>query len=394
VLIRLDSAAAKAQLSSLRKVKKALTQENNFYRSILSGESADIIDLPPERLSLTRNREGLLAENQLYTAQVSGSGGGALSYDQQLRLQAIQSEASSRISSAEQEVNQLQKQLEQAQAQLATAEAQLPEDLKILQDLEPLLAEGGIQRVQVVRQRQQVYTRQLDVKRFKQETQRLQAAIAQAYARVQNTVSLSQTDVLARMSENDKRIAEIDSQLTKIILDNDKRLAEIESQIIQAEQTIRYQDITAPIAGTVFDLKVGLGYVTSSANAATPVFKIVPDDALIARVYITNKDIGFVREGMPVDVRVDSFPFSEFGDVKGTLVSVGSDALPPDQIFNYYRFPAKIKLDRQNLTVNGREISLQSGMAVSGNIKLRKRSVMSIFSELFSTKVDSLKNVR
>jgi hemolysin D len=196
------------------------------------------------------------------------------------------------------------------------------------------------------------------------------------------------------MSENSKRIAEIDSQITKIILDNDKRLAETDSQIIQAQQTLTYQDITAPIAGTVFDLKAALGYVTSSANAATPVFKIVPDEALIAKVYITNKDIGFVREGMPVDVRVDSFPFSEFGDVKGTLVSVGSDALPPDQIYNFYRFPAKIKMDRQNLVVNGREISLQSGMSVSGNIKLRKRSVISIFSDLFSTKVDSLQNVR
>ncbi len=395
VLIRLDSATTKAQLQSLRKVQTALTQENNFYRSMLQGLPAPTsADLPIERLSLARNREELVAENQLYVAQISGSGGSSLSSEQQMRLQAIQSEASSRVNAAALEVNQLQSQLQQAQAQLFTAEEQLPIDKKILEDLEPLLAEGGIQRVQVVRQQQQVYTRQLDVKRFRQEVQRIQSAIAQAIARVQNTVSLSQTDVLARMSENDKRIAEIDSQLTKIILDNDKRLAETESQIIQAQQTITYQDITAPIAGTVFDLKAGLGYVTNSANAATPVFKIVPDDALVARVYITNKDIGFVREGQPVDVRVDSFPFSEFGDIKGTLISIGSDALPPDQIFNYYRFPAKIKLDRQNLSVNGKKIALQSGMSISGNIKLRKRSVMSIFSELFSTKVDSLKNVR
>jgi len=395
ILVRLDSEAANAQLASLSKVQTALTEENNFYRSVLQGiPYSGATALPPERLTLTKNREGLLAENQLYIAQLSGSNGGALSYEQQLRLQAIQSEANSRINAAQLEVNQLQRQLEQAQSQLVTAQAQLPEDQKILQDLEPLLAEGGIQRVQVTRQRQQVFTRQLDVQRFRQEAQRLQAAIAQASARVQNTVALSQTDVLSRMSENDKRIAEIDSQLTKIILDNDKRLAETTSQIIQAQQTIRYQDITAPIAGTVFDLKAALGYVTSTANAATPVFKIVPNDALVAKVYITNKDIGFVREGMPVDVRVDSFPFSEFGDVKGTLISVGSDALPPDQIYNYYRFPAKIKMDRQNLLVNGREISLQSGMSVSGNIKLRKRSVMSIFSDLFSTKVDSLQNVR
>ena len=394
VLVRLDSAGAKAQLDSLLRVEAALTEENSFYRSILQGQAnPDGLTIPVERLSLTRNRENLVAENQLFMAQL-GAGSGALSYNQQLRLQVIQAESASRVNAAEQEVSQLQRQLDQVKAQLITAEAQLPIEQKILQDLEPLLAEGGIQRVQVIRQQQQVYNRQLDVQRFRQETQRLQAAIAQAISRVQNTVSLSQTDVLARMADNEQRIAEIDSQLSKIILDNDKRLAETKSQIIQTQKTINYQDITAPIAGTVFNLRAAIGYVTNSANAAIPIFKIVPDQALVARVFITNQDIGFVREGLPVDVRVDSFPFSEFGDVKGTLVRIGSDALPPDQIYNYYRFPATIKMDRQNLAINGRQISLQSGMSVTGNIKLRKRSVISIFSDLFTNKVGSLQNVR
>ncbi len=395
ILIRLDSKAAHAQLESLNKVQKALNQENAFYRAVLQGlPYADNASLPPERLSLAKNREGLVAENQLYAAQLSGAGAGRLSYAQQLRLQAIQSESSSRINAAELEVNQLQRQLDQAQAQLESAKEQLPVEQKLYDDLVPLLAEGGVQRVQVIRQQQQVFTRQLDVRRFGQETKRLRALISQATSRVQNTVSLSQTDLLSRMADNDKRVAEIDSQLTRVILDNNKRITETASQIAQAEQTMLYQDITAPISGTVFDLKAGLGYVTSGANAANIVFKIVPDDVLIAKVFITNKDIGFVREKLEVDVRIDSFPFSEFGDVKGTLISIGSDALPPDQIYNYYRFPAKIKMDRQKLLVNGRELTLQSGMSVSGNIKLRKRSVLSIFADQFSNKVDSIKNVR
>jgi hemolysin D len=97
---------------------------------------------------------------------------------------------------------------------------------------------------------------------------------------------------------------------------------------------------------------------------------------------------------MNVDVRIDSFPFSEYGDVKGKLVSVGSDALPPDQIHPYYRFPAKISLERQSLLINGRTVPLQSGMSISGNIKVRDRSVISIFTDLFTKNVESLKFVR
>ncbi len=97
---------------------------------------------------------------------------------------------------------------------------------------------------------------------------------------------------------------------------------------------------------------------------------------------------------MTVDVRIDSFPFSEFGDIKGKLIQIGSDALPPDQIYPFYRFPAKVQLETQQLQVNGRKILLQSGMAISTNIKIRDRTVMSIFTDMFSSNVESLKTVR
>jgi HlyD family secretion protein len=130
------------------------------------------------------------------------------------------------------------------------------------------------------------------------------------------------------------------------------------------------------------------------ANQTEPILKIVPDDTLVAKVFITNKDIGFVREGMPVDVRIDSFPYSEFGDVKGKLIWIGSDALPPEQIRPFYSFPAKIQLERQSLVINDKKVPLQSGMSISTNIRVRDRTVMSIFTDLFVDKTDSLKNVR
>jgi HlyD family secretion protein len=97
---------------------------------------------------------------------------------------------------------------------------------------------------------------------------------------------------------------------------------------------------------------------------------------------------------MMVDVRIDSFPFSEFGDIKGKLVWVGSDALPPDQIYPFYRFPAKVELSSQQWLFSGRNIPLQSGMGISTNIKIRDRTVMSIFTDIFSSTIESLKTVR
>ncbi|MCS6815576.1 MAG: HlyD family secretion protein, partial [Cyanobacteria bacterium] len=160
----------------------------------------------------------------------------------------------------------------------------------------------------------------------------------------------------------------------------------------QTKQTLQYQEVKAPISGTVFDLKAkNPGFVT---NSTEPVLKIVPADALVANVFITNQDIGFVEEGMAVDVRIDSFPFSEFGDIKGKVVWIGSDALPPDDIYRFYRFPAKVKLDRQFIQANGKPLNLQSGMSVSVNIKVRQRPIISIFTDLFQKKFDELKKTR
>ncbi len=200
------------------------------------------------------------------------------------------------------------------------------------------------------------------------------------------------------MAENQKRIAEVDTQINRIIIDNEKRIAESNSQISAAKQTIKYQALNAPVSGTVFDLQAGPGFVPKSGQAEA-LLKIVPDagpdNPLIAEVYITNQDIGFVRNDQLVDVRIDSFPYSEFGDIKGKVYFVGSDALPPNEIYNFHRFPVKVELDQQKLMIRDEDVELQSGMSISVNIKVKEnRSVLSLFTELFTKKVESLKQVR
>ncbi|MCU0524757.1 MAG: HlyD family efflux transporter periplasmic adaptor subunit [Elainella sp. Prado103] len=397
VLVRLDPTAAAAEQRSLEQVRNSLIRQNQFYRSQLAGGSTDVdlsqLNLPPEILSLTKNRAALVAENQLYQAQLSGSADAAnLTAEQRIRVQAGLSESQSRAAAAQFKVSQLQQQLSQTQAQLASARASLEIDQSIYNDLAPLLEDGGIARVQVVRQEQQVIQSRGEVDRLAQEEARLNFAISEAQQQLANTVALSNRDLLDRMAANSKQIADIDSQLNKLVLDNDKTIAETESRLSQAQQTLKYQELRAPVDGVVFDLQAkGAGYV---ANSTEPILKIVPSNALVAEVYVTNQDIGFVAKGMPVDVRVDSFPFSEFGDIRGEIVTLGSDALPPDQTYNFYRFPARIELDSQTINVNGTEIPLQAGMSVSANIITRKRSVLSIFTDQFSRKIDRFQNVR
>ncbi len=401
LLLRLDPTVSQAQLTSLEKIRATLIKENQFYRSVMSNSSLLSVTaptgaqlaLPKEIASLTESRKALLAENLLYRTQLGGDSTGAnLTPEQRVRLRFATTELESRVASAELEVGQLQRQLEQNTVQLINAKSRFRVEQGILKEMTPLAAEGAVPRIQFYRQQQEARTRQAEVDQLIQEQGRLELQIAQGKQKIKNTVALSQKDLTTQIATNEKQLAEIDSQLNKLIVENDKKLAEIDSQLSQTKQNLNYQDLRAPVGGTIFDMKAsGPGFVT---NTTEPVIKIVPDDTLIAKVYLTNKDIGFVREGMTVDVRIDSFPFSEFGDVKGELIWIGDDALPPDQVRPFYSFPAKVKLKQQTLLVNDRKVPLQSGMSVSVNILVRERTVMSIFTDLFTDKTESLKTVR
>ncbi len=97
---------------------------------------------------------------------------------------------------------------------------------------------------------------------------------------------------------------------------------------------------------------------------------------------------------MSVDVRIVSFPSTEFGSIKGKLMWIGSDALAPTQERPFYAFPAKIQLERQSQSINGTSIPLQSGMAVNSIIIVRKRPILSILTDLFDKQVKSLESIR
>lgn len=169
-------------------------------------------------------------------------------------------------------------------------------------------------------------------------------------------------------------------------------LADLQSRLTELKVNLRYQDVRSPVNGVVFDLKpTGPGFV---AQGSEPVMKIVPDGNLEAKVEIDSAKIGFVKVGKPVDISIDSFPSSDFGVLHGTVKSIGSDALPPDQLKQLYRYPAVIGLKAQELKVkSGQVLPLQVGMSLTANIKLRKVSYLQLLLGGFQDKAASLKRL-
>ncbi|MEI6110531.1 MAG: HlyD family efflux transporter periplasmic adaptor subunit [Cyanobium sp. ELA712] len=172
----------------------------------------------------------------------------------------------------------------------------------------------------------------------------------------------------------------------------ESNLADLRSKLIELNVNIRYQAIRAPEAGLVFELKPkSKGFV---AETSEPVMKIVPFDRLEARVEVPSKEIGFVQVGKAADISIDSFPSSDFGVLQGTVRKIGSDALPPDQLKQFYRFPVDIRLNSQQLKLkSGASLPLQVGMSITANVKLRKVTYLQLLLSDFKDKAKSLQRI-
>lgn len=202
------------------------------------------------------------------------------------------------------------------------------------------------------------------------------------------------------------RVRDVEGELAKTSVDRQRQvaileqsvqqlrgeLADLQSKLTELRVNIRYQDIRSPVDGVVFDLKpTGPGFV---AQGSEPVMKIVPYNNLKAKVEIDSSKIGFVRVGKLVDISIDSFPSTDFGVLQGTVKRIGSDALPPDQLKQTYRYPAEIQLASQQLQLKGgATLPLQVGMSLTANIKLRKVSYLQLLLGEFKNKTDSLKRL-
>ena len=342
LLVRLDTTVAEAQEENFTGMMVTLEEENDVLETLLAGE------------------------------QPSSD----WDFDRRALFLSSRDEYNSRVMAADLQISQLQQQLAQNRVQMENERESLAVNQDILTGIEPLFNEGGLSRIQYLRQQQEVQSSLSEIARLTEQQGELQFGIAQAQEQARNARAEFQRTWLERIRRNNLQLAEMDSQLT------------------QAAQTAQYEELRASIAGTIFDLQtVRAGAVV---NASEPIMQIVPSDNLVARVLITNRDIGFVHTGMQVDVRISSYNYSEFGDIEGELIRIGSDALPPDEIRPYYAFPAEVELSEQVLRVEDLdlEFDLQSGMEVTANIRTRKRTVLSIFADQFSRQVDSLRTVR
>jgi hemolysin D len=155
-----------------------------------------------------------------------------------------------------------------------------------------------------------------------------------------------------------------------------EHMALVEQDLVKARQSERLTRLIAPVSGTVQQLAVRT--VGGVVTEAQPLLLVVPEEhALEIEAFLENKDVGFVLSGQEAEVKIETFPYTKYGIVLGTVTTVSDDAISDEKLGLVYAL--RVALARATIPVNGVEVKLAPGMAVTAEIKTGRRRVIEYF---------------
>jgi hemolysin D len=205
-----------------------------------------------------------------------------------------------------------------------------------------------------------------------------------------NRLAEAEASLAATAENRAETAAEYRRSMLSDLATAEQKIAGLTQERIKATKKAELQRLTAPVDGTVQQLAVHtIGGVVTPAQQ---LMVIVPRDSrLVIEAAIENKDIGFVTEGNPVEIKIETFNFTKYGLLHGTVVQLSRDAVVPERASSAADprqpaaqpptpqepvYTARISLDRDTMEVDGRRVALGPGMAVIAEIKTGRRRVV------------------
>jgi len=152
-----------------------------------------------------------------------------------------------------------------------------------------------------------------------------------------------------------------------------------EQQVVR-DDMLKRTTLTSPVRGLVKNIRMNtLGGVVS---AGAPVMEIVPvDDQVLVELRIKPADIGWVRVGHPVEIKLSAYDFSVYGSLHGTVDTLSPDAMgegtnpATGAEASWYR--ALVRADATQLQAAGKPLTVLPGMVGTAEIRTGRRSVLS-----------------
>lgn len=373
-------------------------------------KSAKLIQEDLTRLDAERTgakTAGTALQNQLLTSRLKDfEAARAAAMAEANRQQAAIDAAKVRLTRLQDNLGNAKINLANAKTNLTNAENLLPKALttlanaqKRVESYKPLLNSGAVPRLDYLEAQDRLVRAEAEVSRTQSEITTARDKVTEAQDKVTSLEKdiatqdqeIRQAQEAYQKAQNEAVRVESERK-SEVLTQLNKRREEqttVEGQLEQAKKQRERETIEAPVSGTIYSVKATKGPV----QAGEELLSILPDgEQLVLEVKVLNRDIGFIREGMPAKVKMATFPFQEFGTIDGEVLQVSPNAIVDKNLGLV--FPTRIKLKQHSIKVRGQDVAFTPGMAASGEIVTRKKSILTFLIEPVSRRFNEAFSVR
>ncbi len=153
------------------------------------------------------------------------------------------------------------------------------------------------------------------------------------------------------------------------------QISDTQNQLNRARAQLVQKFLYAPVDGIVSSLNIrNVGEVVQQGQT---VAEVAPKTApLVLSASLPNSEAGFIKPGMPVQVKLDAFPYQDFGIVSGKVTSISPDAKQDEKQGAVYK--VEVALDRNYITANQQTIQFKAGQTATADIIIRRRRIADV----------------
>jgi hemolysin D len=283
-----------------------------------------------------------------------------------------------------------------AQKLLAQRQADLDAANERMARLKPLLDEGAISKEIVVQAEQRLRDSQSAIIQSQmQEGENVREQIFQAEQGIRDRdstiiqtkgelqqtlaeVARLQAGLTQKTAEGQKTKIQAQQQLQKLEVEVGQlkaKIADNQNLLANAKTKLKQRFLYAPVDGVVSSLSIpNIGEVIQPAQT---IAEIAPKSApLVLSASLPDREAGFIKTGMAVQVKLAAYPYQEYGIVAGKVTSISPDSKPDQQIGPVYR--VEVTLDRNYISAHNQTFPLKAGETATAEIIIRRRRIADI----------------
>lgn len=343
-------------------ISKILVKEGDFVKEGQPLMEIDPATTEPELESVQKNLEDTLLEIKRLNAAASGAEFDAANEISET-AQIQQNLYNASISAKENQIAVKKLELSKTEEELKASRAERSAKQQILgstkdkeqrmKNVIDVIAYDDYQEVL-----NQIKTLEADVTKLNHQINELNAKKIQTLKEIDAIEDEFKAKNLEKLAEKTKSANELKSNADQIIFRNTK------------------QTITSPCDGYVD--KLFIHTVGGVVTPAQQLFSVTPvETPLLIKATVLNQDIGFVKEGMNVSVKIDTFNFQKYGMIEGEVKTVSKNSIEDEKLGPVYE--VYITPVTHTLKVEGKDENIRTGMSLTAEINVGKRRIIEFF---------------